>query len=142
MTNGIAVRSFSLIESERDSLLLVSFLEDGSGDFLVSIEAHVDGFSGHADGHVAGAEWLQFVADLQQLAQSRKGAARVRSADPEGFELSIHTIDSLGHVATSGTLRFRRPGAEWPQQELAFGFAFDPSRLETVIKVLHDNPVT
>jgi hypothetical protein len=120
----------TLSVSEGESLLGLSLSDDGSGDFLVSIEVRTDQFAGHADGHVVGAHWLQFVADLRRLEQSRKGAARLVSASPGEFELTIGAVDATGHIGVSGVLSYRRPGVEYrPRQRLEFGFPIDPSSL-------------
>ncbi len=127
------MNSFSV--TEKGSSLLVTFDSDGSGDFLVSIEAKSGGFSGHADGHVVGADWQQFVGDLRRLEETRRGAARFASAIPGEFELTVEAIDSRGHMGVSGVVRYRRAGVEdWPQQQLHFAFKFDPSRLASLVQ--------
>lgn len=45
---------------------------DGSGDYLVSLTVRVEGFSGHADGHVAGADWIAFVKAIRNLEETRR----------------------------------------------------------------------
>jgi hypothetical protein len=123
----------TLSVSEGESLLALSFEDDGSGDFLVSIEVRTEQFAGHADGHVTGAGWLRFVADLRRLEQSHKGAARLVSASPGEFELTISAVDSSGHIGVSGVLSYRRPGVEyWPRQRLEFGFPIDTSSLRAL----------
>lgn len=103
---------------------------DGSGDYLVSLTVRVEGFSGHADGHVAGADWIAFVKAIRNLEETRKGEARFASVCPGEFELRVHAIDSRGHMGISGLLRYQRGGAEdQPQQQLRFAFEFDPSKL-------------
>jgi len=125
----------SISLSEKESSLLITCDSDGAGDFLVAIETKTDGFEGHADGHVVGAEWQQFVADLQRLEKTRKGVARFASASPGEFELSIKAIDSRGHMGVIGVLRYRRVGVEdWPQQQLQFAFEFDPSLLTSLVQ--------
>jgi hypothetical protein len=125
--------SFSL--DERDSFLLVTVQGDSSGDFLVSIEARSEGFAGHADGHVVGADWQQFVNDLWRLEKTRQGTASFVSAYPDEFNLTVRAIDSRGHMGVMGMLRYRRVGVEdWPQQQLYFAFEFDPSRLTSLIQ--------
>ena len=103
---------------------------DGDGDYLVSLEVSVEGFTGHADGHVVGSDWVSFVAAVRKLEKARKGEARFESAIPGEFELRLHSIDSRGHMGASGSLRFSRAGGEdWPHQFLRFAFEFDPSKL-------------
>ena len=115
---------------EGTASLELSCNSDGSGDYLASIEVCVEGFSGHAEGHVVGADWTAFVKALRRLDEMRKGEARFESAIPGEFELRIHSIDSRGHMGISGLLRYQRVGVEeWPHQQLRFAFEFDPSKL-------------
>lgn len=105
-------------------------VEDGSGDFLVSVEARSRGFSGHADGHVVGADWHSFVRQLSVLEAERKGEAHLISATPGEFDIEIKSLDSRGHLGVSGILSYRCPGDEERfLQRLNFAFEFDPSKL-------------
>ena len=120
--------SFSLSEGSASLKLLCE--PDGDGDYLASIEVSVEGFTGHADGHIVGSDWRAFVDALRKLEKARIGEARVESAYPGEFELRFHSIDSKGHMGVSGSLRFSRSGGEvWPHQQLRFAFEFDPSNL-------------
>jgi hypothetical protein len=120
---------------EKDSVLELVATDDGSGDFLVTIEAQIEGFCGHADGHVFGAAWHAFVRQLAALEAERKGAARLISAMPGDFDLEVMALDSKGHMGLSGVLSYRRAGVdEWPVQQLRFGFEFDPSKLSAFAK--------
>lgn len=119
------------------SLLVVTIDDDGSGDLLVSIEASSDGFSGHADGHVVGEDWERFATELEHLEKNRKGVACFSSAFPGEFEVVIEARDSVGHMGVSGSLQYRRVGAEqWPAQQLHFAFEFDPSLLNPLVEQL------
>jgi hypothetical protein len=120
-----------------DAALLLEWSDDGSGDFLVSIEAQADGFCGHADGHVAGADLRRFTNDLERLEQSRKGKAQLVSAVPNEFEVTVQAIDGAGHMSVSGMLRYLRPGPERPHQSLGFFFEFDPSQLPQAVRDTH-----
>jgi hypothetical protein len=116
---------------------LLEWKEDGSGDFLVSIEAEADDFRGHADGHVTGKDLRQFTGDLKRLDQARKGKAQLISAAPGEFEVTILAIDGAGHMAISGVLSYLRPGPERPAQKLEFFFEFDPSQLHQAVNDAH-----
>jgi hypothetical protein len=116
---------------------LLEWKEDGSGDFLVSIEADADDFRGHADGHVTGKDLRQFTGDLKRLDHSRKGKAQLRSAAAGDFEVTIRAIDSAGHMGISGMLRYLRPGPERPAQKFEFFFEFDPSQLPGAVNDAH-----
>jgi hypothetical protein len=120
--------------SEKESTLLISYLNDGAGDFLVTVETNCDGYKGHADGHVAGDDWQKFLTDLRLLDATRKGSAEFASAIEGEFEISFHAIDSVGHMGVSGALSYRRVGVEeWPKQELHFAFKFDPAQLSLLV---------
>lgn len=115
---------------EGESVLELKCQSDGSGDYLASIEVRVDGFAGHADGHIVGGEWTAFADALRTLEATRNGEARLASAMPGEFELRIHAINSRGHMGVSGLLHYRRVGAdEWPDQQLRFAFEFDQAML-------------
>jgi hypothetical protein len=115
---------------EKDSVLELIVTEDGSGDFLVAIEARSEGFSGHADGHVVGDAWRAFVRQLAILEAERKGTARLISVMPGEFDLEVKASDGRGHMGVSGVLAYRRVGVgDWPVQQLSFAFEFDPSKL-------------
>ena len=122
---------------EADSALVLTVADDGAGDFLVSVEVRSDGFSGHADGVVVGAEWRSFVQQLANLEAERRGSARLTSALSGEFEIRIHATDSRGHMGLSGALSYRRVGVEdWPAQELHFAFEFDPSKLASFARAV------
>jgi hypothetical protein len=116
---------------------LLEWKEDGSGDFLVSIEAEADDFRGHADGHVTGRDLRQFTGDLKRLDESRKGKAQLSSAAAGEFEVTIRAIDRAGHMGISGVLCYLRPGRERPPQKFEFFFEFDPSQLPTAVTDAH-----
>ena len=119
---------------EGDSILQLTATEDGSGDFLVSVEAQSQGFSGHADGHVVGAAGHVFVRQLTVLEAQRKGAASLTSAMPGEFELEVKAVDSRGHMGVSGVLSYRTVGLEDRSlQQLRFAFEFDPSKLAAFV---------
>jgi hypothetical protein len=116
---------------EQESVLELTVTPDGSGDFLVAVEARSEGFCGHADGVVVGAAWGAFVQELGILEAERKGVARLISALGE-FDLEVRAIDSRGHMGASGVLSYRPAGIEeWPVQQLRFAFEFDPSKLSS-----------
>jgi hypothetical protein len=116
---------------------LLEWKEDGSGDFLVSIEVEADDFRGHADGHVTGKDFRQFAGDLKRLDQFRKGMAQLSSAAAGEFEVTIRAIDRAGHMGVSGVLNYLRPGPERPPQKLEFFFEFDPSQLMQAVNDAH-----
>ncbi len=85
---------------EEDSVLQLAATKDGSGDFLVAIEAQSEGFSGHAEVTLEvqrGRRLLQ----LTTLEVERKGAAHLVSAMPGEFDLEVKSIDRKGHMGVS-----------------------------------------
>jgi hypothetical protein len=126
------MRSWSL--QEGSSSVEIDCDRDDDGDFVVSIRASVEGFVGHAGGHVVGAEWTSFLDALRRLELTRKGEARFASAYPGEFELRVHSIDSRGHLGLSGMLRFGRRAEEWPHQQLRFALEFEPMKLPLFVR--------
>ena len=110
---------------------VINCSDGAEGDVYVAIEVAADGFTGHADGHVAGASWSKFVAELAQLERIRGGMAHLRSELPDEFELSVCSLDQFGHVGVDGVLRFQEHGRL--QQLLQFAFEFDPSQLAAAV---------
>ena len=119
--------------SAEQASIAIEWEGDGSGDFLMSVEVRADEFRGHADGHVAGADFRRFAKALEDLERNRKGAATLESALPGEFTVTVKAIDGVGHMGVLGVLRYCRPGREWPQQELNFAFEFDPSQLHAAV---------
>ena len=111
--------------------------DDGGGDYLVSIEAEVEGFRGHADGHVTGADLRAFTDALKQLERSRKGKAVLASALEGEFDVTVRAVDSAGHMGVAGTLRYTSLGQERPSQVLRFEFDFEPSQLTQAVQSAH-----
>jgi len=120
-----------------DAAFLLEWSEDGSGDYLVSIGAEAEGFRGHSDGHVVGADFRRFIEELERLDQLRSGKAQISSAAQGLFEVTIHSIDSAGHMGVSGVLRYLRTGPERPYQVIEFFFEFDPSQLPEAVSDAH-----
>ena len=104
------------------------------GDFLVSIEAESYGFTGHADGHVAENDFQQFVKSLRDLERTRLCDATLVSAMPGEFEVSIRSLDNLGHLAVQGKLSWDDGTYYEHVNQLTFSFEFDPSGLAAFVK--------
>ena len=116
--------------------MIVDAHPDGDGDFLVAIEASVDGFCGHADGHVVGLDFQTFARQCHALEEKRQGAAILGSALEGEFTLSIHSTDGVGHMGVSGHLRYSR-GDQFAQR-LDFEFSFDPAELQNVLRAINN----
>jgi hypothetical protein len=120
-----------------EALMSLNWDDDGSGDYLVSIEAEAEGFKGHADGHVTGADLRAFTDGLERLEHSRKGEAVLVSAATGEFKITIRAVDSVGHMGVAGALRYTSPGRERPSQMLHFEFDFEPSQLIDAVRSAH-----
>ena len=119
------------------SSVVVHAHPDSDGNYLVAIEASVDGFCGHSDGHVAGSDFQTFAKQCRALEESRQGVASFSSALESEFTLSLRSIDGLGHLGVAGRLHYRAPGEEFAQH-LEFEFAFDPSEMQNVLRALNN----
>lgn len=119
-----------------NSWVVVHAHSDGDGDYLVAIEVSCSGFSGHADGHVAGCDFQAFTGQCHALEETRQGVASFSSALAGEFALSLRSTDALGHLAVAGGLRYSR--ADEFTQRLAFEFAFDPSELQNVLRAVNN----
>ena len=117
--------------------MYVNWEAEGSGDYLVSVEAEVEGFKGHADGHVTGADLKAFAEGLAKLERSRKGKAVLTSAAPGEFEVTVQAVDGVGHMGVTGVLRYTSLGHERPSQVLQFELDFEPNQLIEAVKAAH-----
>lgn len=107
------------------------------GDYYLSIEAKVQGFRGHADGHVSEGCFRKFFKDIKSLNEKRQGVADLESELPGEFEVSVHSIDHVGHLAISGQLSFRSLQERGSRQSLNFTLEFEPSQIERAEKRLN-----
>jgi hypothetical protein len=127
----------SLTLGGEEALMSLDWDQQEDGDYLVTVEAEVEGFKGHADGHVTESDFKAFTEGLEQLERSRKGRTAVASPGPCEFEVIVHAIDSVGHMGASGILKYLRPGDESPSQILHFSFEFEPSQLIKAVRDIH-----
>jgi hypothetical protein len=123
------------VTAEKSSVIVRAH-PDGDGNFLVAIEASVDGFGGHADGHVVGSDFRMFARQCRALEEKRQGVASFSSALEGEFTLSLQSIDGLGHLGVAGHLRYSR--RDEFAQRLDFEFAFDASELYNVLRALNN----
>jgi hypothetical protein len=119
------------IESGNNFLELeVSLEEDNTlpsyGDAYITISVHSNGFSGKNDLWVGAEEFQEFCTSLVKLEKERKGEATLNSISPGKLSLKIYSVDSLGHLAISGTTGYEVANI---QHSLTFGFEFEPSQL-------------
>ncbi len=122
--------------SSNDGRVSLSWRFDG--DYYVVIKAKAHGFRGHADGHVVDAEFKAFAKGVQDLARSRRGEASLTSAHPGLFDLTIRSVDSVGHLGVFGSLSFETVGDPKEQQSLQFSLNFDPAQIERAASALRE----
>lgn len=110
--------------------LEVSLEEDDSlpskGDIYVIISLNSNSFSGKNDLWVMAKDFQSFCAALIKLEKERKGEATLTSISPGELELKFQSIDSLGHLAVSGTTGYEIDNMP---HCVTFGFEFDPQEL-------------
>ncbi len=105
------------------------------GDYYVNMSVRVQGFKGHADGHVAAGDFGQFAQSIVVLSETRKGEARFASVVPDAFGCTVRSIDGSGHLAVFGILSFSSQAERAGQQRLDFGLEFEPSQIESAAKI-------
>jgi len=108
----------------------VSMSWHADDDYYVAIAVKAHGFRGHADGHVIDAEFRAFARSMQDLADSRNGEASMKSAHPGLFELTVRSVDRVGHLGVFGSLSFETVGHPEERQSLRFSLHFDPAQIE------------
>ena len=108
------------------------------GDYYVAVKVRAHGFRGHADGHVADTEFRSFAQAMQDLAIARQGEATLASVLPGLFELSVRSIDRIGHLGVFGSLSFVSAENPEERQSLSFSLHFDPSEVERAAAALRE----
>ena len=104
------------------------------GDYLVSLEATVNGFKGHSSGHVEKQEFERFLNDIAQLNKTLKGHAEFSSVVFDIFAIRFEASDGLGHLAVRGRLSIDEQDLYHSScQSLSFRFDLDSNQLETIV---------
>ena len=126
------------LHSEDRELLSIVRIELGApgtpaeGDLLLDVSVSSSGYSAADQVWVLAEEWRRFTQELSELEESRQGRATLEGMSPRELMLIFHSTDALGHMAVAGSLGGDKPNGF--VHKLAFGFAFDPSRLPTVVR--------
>ncbi len=109
-----------------------------NGDASISVNILSNGFQGHNEAGVFGEELDKFRLALYSLNQKRQGEATLNSIAPEEFYLKIFSIDLVGHMGVKGKIGNTSFGGNSLgfKHSLEFGFEFDPSQIEELLKVL------
>jgi len=114
-----------------------SFGEPGTpGDvvLLLNVTVVVGGYSAADQAWVARSDWREFMNELRELEEARRGQATLRGASPHDLELVFKATDRAGHMAVLGFLGWNSPDGFY--QKCEFGFAFDPGLLGNVVREL------
>jgi hypothetical protein len=105
---------------------------DGSVQLSVRLVGY--GFSGRHPGVWVSLQDLRsFLADLRSLERSRRGEARLSSMSPDALSLHIRITDPAGHVRVDAAISRTHYGSDYELAAVRLGFAFDPSRLPTIL---------
>ena len=106
----------------------------GEGDLLLEISVNSSGYSAADQVWVHSGQWRRFIQELNELEESRQGRATLEGLSPRELMLVFQSTDPLGHMAVAGTLGWHKPNGF--AHKIAFGFAFDPTRLPVVVREL------
>lgn len=108
-----------------------------AGDARLTVRVASAGFTGRNDLWVSHDSLRQFCAALVLLERDRRGRAELSSISPQELTLTVHAIDSRGHMAVEGSTGYgvERAGAVRWWHAVQFGFAFEPAQLTTAAAV-------
>ncbi len=103
-------------------------------DAYVTVKVQSSGFVGSNDLWVEGAAFKLFCTQLVELERVRNGEATLSSISPDELNLTIKTIDALGHVAVIGTTGYGiHDSQQTYEHRVKFGFEFEPSQLAAAV---------
>ncbi len=105
------------------------------GDVRVSVLIKSNGFRGHNDVWLDGDNFDSFCRALIELEASRHGEAKIESMSPDEFELTIGSLDSVGHIGLWGKTGYHvmSPLKNF-YHAVEFGFEVEPSQLQQAAK--------
>lgn len=70
------------------------------------VDATYSGFSGkHSRIWIEENQFKDFLTDLEQLEKNRNGSASIQSISPDEFHLMLYSLDSLGHIGLTLSLK-------------------------------------
>lgn len=103
-------------------------------DILLTISVRVFGYSAADQAWVTAKDYARFLLDLQKLQANQKGNAVLEGSAPGEFRLEFYASDSPDHMALRGHVRWNTPHGH--PLKLQFGFDFEPSRLDRILRDL------
>ncbi len=96
----------------RDNYIDLEVLEvypedsQGAGDFRMSVSISSCGFTGHYDSvWILKDKFQEFLSQLKEVEEIRKGSARLDAMSPDEFQLVFHAVGPLGAIIVSGFLK-------------------------------------
>ena len=107
----------------------------GKGDVRISALIKSNGFRGHNDISLDGKDFDSFCRALIALEASRQGEAKIAGMSPNAFELTIGSLDFLGHIGVWGKTGYHVMS---PRKDffhaVEFGFEVEPGQLQQAAK--------
>ena len=118
----------SIVSEETDEL-------PSKGDVRISVLIKSNGFRGHNDIWLDGENFDSFCRALIELETNRQGEAIIKSLSPGEFELTIGSLDSVGHIGVWGKTGYHvmSPIKNF-FHAVEFGFEVEPSQLQQAVK--------
>lgn len=114
--------------------LTMSWEFDGY-DYQMSVEASSYEYRGVASAYVSAEELSAFKSSLIALEEKRQGKATLASISPGEVDITVCSIDKLGHMGVLGKLQSRVYSANGVfNNALQFEFEFDPFSLPRFVK--------
>lgn len=105
-----------------------------NGDVRVLIQVKLDTFTGQHDIWLEEAALHEFIAHFESVESARSGSVSLQSCSPEEFNLTLRSIDSLGHFEVDVSLcRYRYSGENLAPIFVSGGFEIDPTQLPTIL---------
>ena len=92
----------------------------GDGDLLLNVTVNVQGFAGADQAWIVEREWAEFLSQLRQLDDERRGSAVLHGVMDDELHIEFFATDYAGHMAVRGHMR--RPRLDGFRLGVEFGF--------------------
>jgi hypothetical protein len=104
----------------------------GAPDLALAVRLSRGGFTGDSKAWIDRRDWSAFVQALTILEDRRLGEASVKSMSPNELNLTVRSLDRLGHLGIEGLVGTRRFDGEITLRFSAF--SFDPGQLAPFVR--------
>lgn len=105
-------------------------------DFRVVMSVQSNGFAGASHCWVDRGSLIEFLRDLINLEETRRGEAYICSMSPNELSLRVYSSSVTGHMALEGTIRHQFQGTEVRlPHTLSIGFEIDPHEVASLVKL-------